>query len=283
MKKLLFLLLLVSTFTFSQSISFTFENARNTNDGTDDFYEADIYIASDSDFKLGSGQIYFTYNTDAFGQNIHANGNFEYLQPSGSILAEVYGFPAYKDFIVNDNTTSRVSTAFQQGVSSGTITANNVTSTAKHLFSIKIKYADVSKDPTVAFETGSVFLDQFFTACGPASFGFPDCTNNPGVQILGDTFDSSGAELGGTLSTDEFELNKVVIYPNPVLERFKLSGIKSYENITTKVYDLTGKLLISKKNQESEWVEVSNLNSGFFIVKVTKEGNLVKTMKLLKK
>ncbi|CAL2111261.1 conserved protein of unknown function precursor containing a type A C-terminal secretion signal [Tenacibaculum sp. 190130A14a] len=192
-KLLLIVLTLFSTITFAQNISFTFVNARNTNDGTDDFYEADIYIASDTDFKLGSGQVYFTYNTAAFGSNIHTSGNFQYLQPSGSILGEVYGFPAYKDFIVNDNTTSRVSTSFQQGVSSGTITANNVTTTPKHLFSIKIKYTDINETPNVAFETGAVYLDQFFTACGPTTFGFPDCTNHPGVQLTGDSFDSTGA------------------------------------------------------------------------------------------
>ena len=194
-KKILFIALtLLSSITFAQNISFTFVNAKNTNDGTNDYYEADIYIASDVDFKLGSGQIYFTYNTAAFGTNIHTNSNFEYSQPSGSILGETYsGFPAYKDFIVNDNTTSRVSTSFQQGLSSGTITANNITSTPKHLFSIKIKYTDVNEEPTVAFETGGVFLDQFFTACGPATFGFPDCTNEPGTQITGDSFDSAGA------------------------------------------------------------------------------------------
>ncbi|MDC1162335.1 T9SS type A sorting domain-containing protein, partial [Tenacibaculum sp.] len=163
------------------------------NDGINDYYEADIYVSSTIDFKLGSGQVYFTYNTAAFGSNIKANGNFEYLQPSGSILGEVYGFPAYKDFIDNDNTTSRVSTSFQQGVSSGTITANNVTSTAKHLFSIKIKYTDITKAATIAFETGGVFLDQFYTACGPATFGFPDCTNAAGSQLFGDSFDSTGA------------------------------------------------------------------------------------------
>lgn len=197
-KLLIVLLLLISTFSKAQQISFTIVNARNTNDGTNDFYEADIYITSDTAFKLGSGQIYFTYNTAAFGANIHTNGSFSFLQPTGSILAEVYGFPAYKDFIVNDNTSGRVSTSFQQGVSSGTITANNVTTTAKHLCSIKIKYQDKTQDPTVAFETGTAFLDQFFTACGPATFGFPDCTNSPGTQIFGDSFDSSGATIKGS-------------------------------------------------------------------------------------
>ncbi|MBQ4820921.1 immunoglobulin-like domain-containing protein [Aquimarina sp. MMG016] len=198
MKKIILFTLLIclSTYVNAQDVTFTFQNARNTNDGVDDFYEADIYIASSEDFKLGSGQIYFTYNTAAFGVNIDGSGNFDYLQPDGSILAETYSsFPAYQSFITNDNTSARVSTSFQQGLSSGTITANNVTSTPKHLFSIKIKYEDINEDPTVAFETGSVFLDQFFTACGPATFGFPDCTNNPGVQLINDTFDSSGAEI----------------------------------------------------------------------------------------
>ncbi|WP_299605434.1 immunoglobulin-like domain-containing protein [uncultured Aquimarina sp.] len=196
MKKITFLIIcfLLTAMVGAQDITFTFQNARNTNDGTDDFYEADIYIESSTDFKLGSGQIYFTYNTAAFGENIDGSGNFEYLQPDGSILAETYsGFPAYSSFIANDNTNSRVSASFQQGLSSGTITANNVTSTPKHLFSIKIKYEDTNEEPTVAFETGAVFLDQFFTACGPATFGLPDCTNNPGVQINNDTFDSSEA------------------------------------------------------------------------------------------
>ncbi|RKN11257.1 DUF5011 domain-containing protein [Aquimarina sp. BL5] len=196
MKKITFLIIcfLLTAVVSAQDITFTFQNARNTNDGTDDFYEADVYIESSTDFKLGSGQIYFTYNIAAFGENIDGSGNFEYLQPDGAILAETYSsFPAYSSFIANDNTNSRVSTSFQQGLSSGTITANNVTSTAKHLFSIKIKYEDINEEPTVAFETGTVFLDQFFTACGPATFGLPDCTNNPGVQITNDTFDSSEA------------------------------------------------------------------------------------------
>ncbi|WP_299440126.1 immunoglobulin-like domain-containing protein [uncultured Aquimarina sp.] len=179
----------------AQDITFTFANAQNTNDGMDDFYEVDVLIESTVDFKLGSGQLYLNYNTAAFGTNVSAGGNLEYTQPNGYILGEVYGFPAYTSFIQNDNTTSRVSLSFQQGVSSGTITAENVTGTPKLLFHVKIKYADIAQDPMVTFETGAVFLDQFFTACGPAAFGFPDCTNNPGTQLFNDTFDSSGGVI----------------------------------------------------------------------------------------
>ena len=190
----------ISAITFAQNISFTFVNARNTNDGVDDFYEADIYIASDTDFIIGSGQIYFNYNTAAFGENVHTNGNFEMSQPDGSILATSFfggAVAAYQSFIVNDNTTSRVSTSFQQLASSGSFSGNNVTSTPSHLFSIKIKYADINESANVSFEEGSVFLDQFFTACGPTTSGFAtaDCTNEPGTQITGDSFDSSGSVI----------------------------------------------------------------------------------------
>ncbi|CAL2089387.1 T9SS type A sorting domain-containing protein [Tenacibaculum sp. 190524A05c] len=199
MKSIITLILsFISAITFAQNISFTFVNARNTNDGTNDYYEADIYISSDTDFIIGSGQIYFNYNTAAFGDNVHTNGNFEMTQPDGSILATSFfggAVAAYQSFVVNDNTTSRVSTSFQQLASSGSFAGNNVTSTAAHLFSIKFKYADINESPNVTFEEGSVFLDQFFTACGPTTSGFntADCTNTPGSQITGDSFDSTGA------------------------------------------------------------------------------------------
>ncbi|CAL2086585.1 T9SS type A sorting domain-containing protein [Tenacibaculum sp. 190524A05c] len=201
MRNLLFIVLAAfSTQLFSQNISFTFANARNTNDGTNDYYEADIYIASDTDFIVGSGQIYFNYSTEAFGENVHTNTNFEMLRPTGSILeTRILGaIDAYQSFIVNDNTTSRVSTSFQQLASSGTIGMPVVGSTPTHLYSIKIKYADVSKDPNVTFETGGVFLDQFYTACGPttvAPFASANCTSTPGSQITGDSYDSAGAAL----------------------------------------------------------------------------------------
>lgn len=201
MRNLLFIVLAVfSTQLFSQNISFTFVNARNTNDGTNDYYEADIYVASDTDFIVGSGQIYFNYNTEAFGENVHTNTNFEMLRPTGSILeTRILGaIDAYQSFIVNDNTTSRVSTSFQQLASSGTIGMPVVGSTPTHLYSIKIKYADVSKDPNVTFETGGVFLDQFYTACGPTAstpFASANCTSTPGSQITGDSYDSAGSAL----------------------------------------------------------------------------------------
>jgi len=196
MKRIIILVLvvLVHTTVIAQDLTFTFANAQITNDGTDDYYDVDVMIQSTVDFKLGSGQLYLTYNTAAFGDNIHTNNALTYLQPAGSILAEQYGgFNAYKDFIENDNTASRVSLAFQQGLGSGSITANNVTSTPKVLLHVRIKFVDVNEDPMIAFETGSVYLDQFYTACGPVAGGLADCAGESGTQLFNDTFDSSNS------------------------------------------------------------------------------------------
>ena len=57
--------ILIGLISFSQNIQFTFANAQNTNDGANDYYEVDVMIQTidgQSDFKLGSGQIYFNYN-----------------------------------------------------------------------------------------------------------------------------------------------------------------------------------------------------------------------------
>ncbi len=191
-----------------QNLNFTFENVNNTFDGTDWWYNADIYIATTgglADFRLGSGQIYFNYNTAAFGTNVYdvnnqATDNFDFLQPVGSILGS--GF--YNPFITNNNTPSRVSTAFQQAIARGEMTTDQeVTSTPKHIYSIRFRYIDITESPDVEIEDIETNIpqvaDQFFTACGPdtQSSGpiptFANCTNFPGNQLLGSTFDSTAA------------------------------------------------------------------------------------------
>ena len=155
LKKCLFLLvLLLSSAGFAQQITLSIENAEIVDQGTFFTYEADVYIVTDSDFKLGKGQLYLNYNTAAFGENVFTNGNFTATQPDGSILGQTFGFPAYSPFITNDNTSSRVSFAWIQAVSSGTITADNVTATPTQLFHFSMVMADETVDPGVCFQSG---------------------------------------------------------------------------------------------------------------------------------
>lgn len=239
------------------NIKFAFANAEITNDGNNNFYEADIMIESTEDFKLGSGQLYINYNTAAFGENISTNGKIEYTQPAGSILGEVSGSSVYKDFIQNDNTNSRISLSFQQGVGSGTITKNNVTTEAKVLFHIKIQYLNVDQDPQICFESDTVFSNQFFTACGGDT-----CTNTLGTQLLNDTFDCVGA----VLEIEEITDLGVRMYPNPTTGIFYIKGLA--EKSTIDIYDSYGRLVFRKEDYLEEAIDISHLETAMYLVNI---------------
>ena len=269
-----FMALILSVSLYAQDIHFTFANAQNTNDGVDDFYEVDVMIQtinSTPDFKLGSGQLYFTYNTTAFGENVFASGGIEVTQPDGYICGQgidlLAAIKIYSGFTTNDNTTSRVSWAFSQNYSSSTFAADNVTDTAAMLCHIKVKYTDVNQDPMFMFEEGPTYLDQFYTACGPVAGGptdTADCGAEPGTQLVNDTFDSVGA----TLSAETIELLKgLSVYPNPVKDIIYITSNVSINRI--EMYDMIGKLVLASE-QTSE-VKVNHLQKGLYLLKLYSE------------
>ncbi len=258
----------------AQDIEFTFENAQNTNDGSNDYYEVDIMIKTingTGTFKLGSGQLYFLYNTDAFGENVSANNRIEATQPEaeGYICGQnidAAAAPLYGTFTINDNTTSRVSWAFSQVFSASTIANDNVTETATRLFHLKLQYVDVNEDPMVLFEDGTIFDDQFFTACGgnaPANpFDTADCTNQPGSQILNDFFDSSNAALSVPEFEDETNI-EFSLYPNPTKDIAEIRTGAVIEKV--EVFDILGKLV---SESSGNIIDLENYNSGVYLVKV---------------
>lgn len=260
-------------------ITLTFDNAEITNDGTFNYYEADILISSTDDFYVGSGQVYFDYNTAAFGENISTSGAIEYSQPEGSILGYSFGqfSPAYKDFIQNDNTNSRVSLSFQQNlalVALETAPEIQVASAAKLLFHIKIRYIDAGLDADVCFYNEGVFQDQFFTACGGA--GTADCTSSPGVQIFDDLYDCSAAVVE-TLGVSEVLADAIVLHPNPVNNTLYLSGNTDSIN-QIEIYGINGRLINTIESNFNK-IDVSQLNTAVYLVKIqTDQGTTIKRL-----
>ncbi len=286
------IVLLIGLVTYSQNIQFTFENATNTNDGSYDYYEADIMIQTidgQADFKLGSGQIYFNYNTAAFGTNVDANSGFEVTADfaSGYFLGEVSGFTNFYDITtINDNTSSRVSWSFSQVLSSGAMT-EIVSTTPKKMIHVKFKYVDVNETPMVAFEddeslvTGS--RDQFYTACGPydSASSTLDCTGdvdaqNINVQFFDAMFDSSGA----TLSNEDFKLlTGLSLYPNPTSGILYINGdISKLKDVN--IYSITGQHVMEVKDNFRE-IDISKLDSALYFVKLNTEKG-TGTIKIIK-
>jgi hypothetical protein len=207
------LFILMSSILNAQNIALTFDNATITNNGTNSFYETDVIIVrtSATNFKLGTGQFYIDYNPAAFGMSIgNATVDFEYS--IGSILAETNISAVYESPIVNSNSNGTVSISWEQGLSAGSMAADNITETPTLLGHLKIQMINVAQMADICFNvTGPAFDDQFFTACGPFTPGvtIADCIGmNAGIQIL----NYDGSNCTGS------EINKVVVNPPTAIE-----------------------------------------------------------------
>ena len=75
-------------------------------------------------------------------------------------------------------------------------------------------------------------------------------------------------ELSTTLSVEEFDHKKLIIYPNPAIKTVNILG-EELKNI--ELYDLNGRLILSKEllNTNKSAIEVSDLNSGTYFVKIS--------------
>ncbi len=279
----LLILMIISLSLNAQNIEFTFANALTTNDGSNDFFEADVMIATVNglaDFKLGKGQIYINYNPSAFGNNINAGGGIEITYPAGYLLGQVNVLPIYSTTGtgIADNSSSRFSFAYQQDFSAGSM-AEFVTSTTAKLFHIKMKFipSGIGELPMVVFEDDesevSNCRDQFETACGPFAAGLAtaDCSGaNAGIVFNDALFNSGGA----TLSTGISEvLNTLSIYPNPTEDLL-------YVNVNVKskyrFIDMFGKIVKTGSFDQGEnELQLRKYEAGVYFLRVINDSNII--------
>lgn len=96
-------------------------------------------------------------------------------------------------------------------------------------------------------------------------FHSDESANQRGVNI--DDF-----VINGTLSNQNFELDNVVVYPNPSKGIFNIS-LGNVKPTAINVYDLTGKIILSNSAIQSSNIEtsidLSNVATGIYFVKIT--------------
>lgn len=195
---LIFALACAGSFSMnSQTIAYAFANAQNTNDGMDDYYEADIVLTTNTDFKLGAGQFYLDYNTAAFGTSIHG-GNLTFTHPVGAVTnyvldEQIFGGALNGYSIVNANsTTSKLSISWSTAIA-GQVSTNITSAGSPNLIChIKIKYVDVNESPNISFDV---------TTSPDAVTSFGLTFTDGGTQLTDDSYDSSGAVLPATSTT----------------------------------------------------------------------------------
>ncbi|MCF7561878.1 T9SS type A sorting domain-containing protein [Sabulilitoribacter multivorans] len=243
-------------------IYFSFDNAQNTNDGINDYYEVDVMVHGDSSFGLGSGKLFFTYNNEAFGEYINAYEGVDISFPDGYILEQGVSnkFETFDN--TNGDSTNRFSFNFIQYINNPD---KNVNTTPAKLFHLKMKYLDISKPPMIAFESDGIYDDQFNIGTG---FSINKITN--------DFFDNSGSAL--SINEDNL-LADILVYPNPTNSFVNIKGnLNDVNNVS--IYSISGKKLLELKN-EFDKIDISNLQSGIYFLKIT-SGNSFKTFKVVK-
>ena len=101
------------------------------------------------------------------------------------------------------------------------------------------------------------------------------------VDMWGGTPNGSfGIEVAEVLSSDSFDNNSFVAYPNPVKDIFNISY--SSEISSVRIINLLGQEVISTEvNATSTQIDMSQLSSGAYIVNVT-VGDTIKTIKVVK-
>ena len=202
---ILILCLVLGNAVNAQAITYSFANAEITTSGPDRYYEADIMLSTATDFKLGTGQFYFDYNTNAFGASISL-GNLIFTHPAAPAAGEadyivdqdyIDLISEYSAVVVADTAPSKLSIAWIQALGSSLITIITAAGSPHKLVHIKIKYATGQEnlDPMILFDD-ALGNDLTFNASTTSIAG-------DGAQITDDSFDSSGAVLsyiwaGGT-------------------------------------------------------------------------------------
>ena len=83
-----------------------------------------------------------------------------------------------------------------------------------------------------------------------------------------------------TLTTQEFDLNKIKVYPNPVVNSLTIDYINQLDKI--EVYDVTGKKYIDLKPESNNLtLDFSKFNNGIYFIKLVLNKNTL-TYKIVK-
>ncbi len=92
--------------------------------------------------------------------------------------------------------------------------------------------------------------------------------------------DDMGGIQSYTLPVHWLTIENLNVYPNPVVEgRFKVITAQD-EQLHVQIFDLLGKKIQDVNVASGEWIEVSTLNKGFYILKITDSQSKTGTIKL---
>jgi len=105
--------------------------------------------------------------------------------------------------------------------------------------------------------------------------GIVDIIDNPEIN------QTIRATEGETLSVEDTLVNNLILYPNPTEDILNLNAAYKLDNAIVTVFTIEGKRVMNSK-LSSDTLDVSNLSSGTYILRIIQNGN-IKTQKFVKK
>ena len=108
--------------------------------------------------------------------------------------------------------------------------------------------------------SGNVFITGYFGSPN-INFGTTTLTNAGGMDIF-------IAKLGGITGTNDIKNSNIKIYPNPTNNIINIEGLNKNENNTIQIFDVQGKLVITKTINEKGTIDLSELNKGIYVIKI---------------
>ncbi len=135
----------------------------------------------------------------------------------------------------------------------------------------------------VSSGTELTWVDQATNPCGLNNLSSIMATAGTSYYILAANLLPSGTvsiNLSGILGIPEKALDDFTYYPNPVTNEINLSAKTTIDEVS--IFNLMGqKVFFEKLNTSKKSIDLSNLQSGMYVMKVTAEGNTA-SYKILK-
>lgn len=225
-------------------------------------YSAEWYLVTKNEYTYDSNERLFTeiiseYNIDIiWGSELSNKSKYEY------------------SYDANANRT-------QSFVSKWDIDTSSWSSYSKEVNSYDLAYNF----------TDLLLPSEYFVQTIPSSNLTPDIINKPLEDIeylwnkTSTNWDNNTkdiyyySDLNGS-GINEVTTDNLIIYPNPVSEGFYLN--LSEKNIKVSIYDFSGNLLFTKQLSGNEYINVSALPHGIYMIKVTTDKGII-TKKFVKK
>ena len=239
-------------------------------------------IARDADrnSSVASASVTGTTKAPAAGTTACASENFENIPANATSYATRTWTNGGITWTATDARTDQPLNNRAIIIRNGSLTSSSVANGIKDLtVTTKLIYTGTS---------GTFKLNVNGTEVGTIPYSATSTTTTiPNINITGDViisitgnstasnrvlFDDLSWSCNTVLAVNELEKESFAIYPNPSNGNVKINFESSNDKHTVEVYSVSGQKVFEKEYNNTSNASVSNLQKGFYLVTVTKEG-----------